>query len=177
MPKRRSSRKKPLKLKLKKKTVYTIFSLGFFIVGLLFLISILHQSDSTLVASNWAHDKFGSLDILFPLALFFFGFLCLRLKMYLSQVNVTVGYMLIFLSLIGLTKNGTVGQTIYSVLQEIITTPGADLVFIGGLLVGTIVFFDTSIDEILEMLGSIRETFGRLIPTKLFSSDKSEKPS
>ncbi|HSX09052.1 MAG TPA: DNA translocase FtsK, partial [Candidatus Saccharimonadales bacterium] len=47
----------------------------------------------------------------------------------------------------------------------------------GGLLVGTIVFFDTSIDEILEMLGSIRETFGRLIPTKLFSSDKSEKPS
>ena len=173
--KRRSSRKKPLKLKLKKKTVYTIFSLGFFLVGLLFLIAIIHQSDSTLIASNWAHDKFGSLAILFPFALLFFGFLFMRLKMYLSQVNVTVGFMLIFLSLIGLTKNGTVGQTIYSVLQDIITTPGADLVFIGGLLVGTIVFFDTSIDEILEMLTNIRETFGRLIPRKLFSSSKSEK--
>ncbi len=174
--KRRSSRKKPLKLKLKKKTVYTIFSLGFFLVGVLFLISVIHKSDSTLIVSNWAHDKFGSLDILFPLALFFFGFLFMRLKMYLSQVNVTVGYMLIFLSLIGLTKNGTVGQTIFSVLQDIITTPGADLVFIGGLLVGTIVFFDTSIDEILEMLTNIRETFGRLIPRKLFSSVTSEKP-
>src|ERR1700722_4699526 len=179
MPKRRraSSRKKPFKLKLKKKTVYNIFSFGFFIVGILFLISLLHQSDSTAPISNWAKDKFGSLDILFPLALFFFGFLFMRLKMYLSQVNVTVGFLLIFLFLIGLTKSGSIGQEIFSILQDIITTPGADLVFIGGLLVGTIVFFDTSIDEILEMLGNIGDTFNRLIPRKLFSSMKSEKTS
>src|SRR5215469_6308755 len=135
MPKKRVKRKKPLKLKLKKKTVYTIFSLGFFLVGLLFL----------------------------------------RLKMYLSQVNVTVGYVLIFVSLLGITRSGAIGQQIFSILQEIITTPGADLVFIGGLLVGTIVFFDTSIDEILEMLGNIRDTFDRLIPRKLFSTVKSDK--
>src|ERR1700722_17186315 len=179
MPKRRraSSRKKPFKLKLKKKTVYNIFSFGFFIVGILFLISLLHQSDSTATISNWAKDKFGSLDILFPLALFFFGFLFMRLKMYLSQVNVTVGFLLIFLSLIGLTKSGSVGQQIFSILQDIITTPGADLVFIGGLLVGTIVFFDTSIDEILEMLGNIRDNFDRLIPRKLFAGAKSDKSS
>src|SRR5580692_2428068 len=114
MPKRRASRKKPLKLKLKKKTVYTIFSLGFFLVGILFLISIIHQSDSTMIMSNWAGDKFGSLAILFPLALFLFGFLFMRLKMYLSQVNVTVGFILIFLSLIGLTKSGSIGQEIFS---------------------------------------------------------------
>src|SRR6185437_4498587 len=100
MPKRRSSRKKPLKLKLKKKTVYTIFSLGFFLVGALILIAVIHPSDSTMLLNSWAHDKFGSLSFLLPLGLFFFGFLFLRLKMYLSQVNVTVGYMLIFLSLI-----------------------------------------------------------------------------
>jgi len=176
MPKRRRvSRKKPLKLKLKKKTVYTIFSLGFFLVGALFLISAIHQSDSTLIFSNWSTDKFGSLAILFPLALFFFGFLFMRLKMYLSQANVTVGYMLIFLSLLGLIKSGTFGQEIFSILQDIITTPGAELVFIGGLLVGTIVFFDTSIDEILEMFSNIGDTFNRLIPRKLFSSAKSDK--
>lgn len=178
MPKRRrASRKKPLKLKLKKKTVYTIFSLGFFLVGILFLFSIVHPSDSTRIASNWARDKFGSLDILFPFALFFFGFLFMRLKMYLSQVNVTVGFILIFISLLGLTRSGSIGQEVFSILQDIITTPGADLVFIGGLLVGTIVFFDTSIDEILEMLANIRETFDKLIPRKLFSSMKSEKSS
>jgi DNA segregation ATPase FtsK/SpoIIIE, S-DNA-T family len=175
MPKRRARRKKPLKLKLKKKTVYTIFSLGFFLVGALFLLSIIHKSDSTMIINSWSHDKFGSLGILFPFALFFFGFLFLRLKIYLSQVNVTVGYILIFVSLLGLTKSGVYGQGLFSLLKEIITIPGADLVFIGGLLVGTIVFFDTSIDEILEMLGNIRETFGKLIPRKLFGGFKSEK--
>src|SRR5713226_7844002 len=109
MPKRRVKRKKPFKLKLKKKTVYTIFSLGFFLVGVLFLISIIHQSDSTIIFSSWARGKFG-----------FFAFLFMRLKMYLSQVNVTVGFILIFLSLLGLTKSGSVGQEIFSILQSII---------------------------------------------------------
>jgi DNA segregation ATPase FtsK/SpoIIIE, S-DNA-T family len=175
MPKRRVRRKKPLKLKLKKKTVYTIFSLGFFLVGILILISVIHQSDSTTSISDWVENKFGSLAILFPFALFFFGFLFMRLKMYFSRVNVTVGYLLIFISLLGLTKSGAFGEQIFTILQQIITTAGADLVFIGGLLVGTIVFFDTSIDEIVEMLTNIGDTFNRLIPRKIFSSAKSEK--
>jgi S-DNA-T family DNA segregation ATPase FtsK/SpoIIIE len=177
MPKRRSSRKKPFKLKLKKKTVYTIFSLGFFLVGILVLLAIIHPTDSTMPVDSWATDKFGSLAFLFPIALFFFGFLFMRLKMYLSQVNVTVGYVLIFISLLGITRSGVVGQQIFLILEQIITTPGADLVFIGGLLVGAIVFFDTSIDEIVEMLGNIGDTFNRLIPRKIFSSIKSEKSS
>src|SRR5260221_11470968 len=83
--------------------------------------------------------------------------------------------MLIFVSLLGLTRSGAIGQQIFSILQQIITTPGADLVFIGGLLVGTIVFFDTSIDEIVEMLTNIGDTFNKLIPRKLFSAIKPEK--
>src|SRR6185437_6555327 len=119
MPKRRSARrKKPLKLKLKKNTVYTIFSLGFFLVGILILLSIIHQSDSTMIINSWTHDKFGSLAILFPFALFFFGFLFMRLKMYLSQINVTVGYMLIFISLIGLTRSGVIGGQIFTILEQ-----------------------------------------------------------
>jgi S-DNA-T family DNA segregation ATPase FtsK/SpoIIIE len=176
MPKRRARRKKPIKFKLKKKTVYTIFSLGFFLVGVLILISVIHQSDSTQPISDWAHDKFGQLAVLFPFALFFFGFLFMRLKMYLSRVNVTVGFILIYIYLLGLTKSGAFGNQIFTILQQIITTAGADLVFIGGLLVGTIVFFDTSIDEIVDMLTNIGDTFNRLIPRKTFSSsNKSEK--
>ncbi len=176
MPAKKARRKKPLKFKLKKKTVYTLFSITFFLVGLLFLIASIHQSDSTMVLSNWLTGEFGSLAILSSFALFCFGFLFMRLKMVLSQVNVTVGYMVIFVSMLGLTRSGAVGSQIFSVLQEIITKPGADVVFIGGLLVGAIVFFDTSIDEILEMFSSIGETFNKLIPRKLFSAFKSEKP-
>jgi S-DNA-T family DNA segregation ATPase FtsK/SpoIIIE len=120
-------------------------------------------------------DKFGGLAFLVSFALFFFGFLLLRLKIYFSQINVTVGYLVIFISLLGLTKSGEIGKQIFTILQEIITTPGADLVFIGGLLVGTIVFFDTSLDEILTMFSHIGETFNKIIPRKLFSGLKKEK--
>ena len=175
MPGKRSHRKKAFKLKLKKKTIYNIFSLGFFLAGILFAIIVLNKSESTASASMKLTSMFGSLAILFPIALIFFGFLFLRMKMYLSQLNVTVGYMLIFISLIGLTKSGSVGAQIYRVLEEIITIPGANLVFIGGLLVGSIVFFDTSIDEILQALAGIRDAFDRLIPRSLFSLFKRDK--
>ncbi|MBA3723524.1 MAG: DNA translocase FtsK [Candidatus Levybacteria bacterium] len=177
MPGKRSSRRKPLKLKLKKKTVYNIFSLGFFIAGILFLVALINQDESTLVANTRLNEMFGALAIMFPFVLFFFGFLFLRLKMYFSQLNVTVGYMLVFVSLIGLTRSGTVGTEIYTILQEIITPAGANLVFIGGLLVGILVFFDTSIDEVLGAVGGIKDGMGRLIPRTLFaSSNKDEKP-
>ncbi len=176
MPGKRSNRKKPFKLKLKKKTIYTIFALGFFLVGSLFLLALVNKSESTLVASTQLETMFGSLAILFPFALYFFGFLFLRLKMYLSQLNVTVGYMLIFVSLLGITRSGAVGQELFRILQEIITVPGANLVFIGGLLVGSIVFFDTSIDEIVQFFGGARDAIGRLFPRTLFSAFKRDKP-
>ena len=176
MPKK-ARRKKPLKLKLKKNTVYNIFSLGCFLAGLLFLIAIINESESTLIASTSLNEKFGSLAIMFPFVLFFFGFLFLKMKMYLSQVNVTVGYIVVFLSLLGLTKSGSVGDRLYTILEEIITVPGANVVFIGGLLVGTIVFFDTSLDEILHALRNTGDAFKRLIPTSFFASLKNkEKP-
>lgn len=175
MPGKRS-RRKPLKLKLKKKTVYNIFSLGFFVAGTLFLVALINKSESTLVASARLEEMFGSLAILFPFALYFWGFLFLRLKMYFSQLNVTVGYMLVFISLIGITQSGSVGTEIYTILEEIITAAGANLVFIGGLLVGILVFFDTSIDEVLHALGNIKEGLNRVVPRSLFSRIKKDKP-
>ncbi len=121
-------------------------------------------------------DKFGSLAILFPFALIFFGFLFLHLKMYLSRLNVSIGYLLLFFSLLGLLRAGSVGSRVFSILEEILTKPGTDAVFIGGLLVGSIVFFDTSIDEVFQGVSTIVKTINKLIPRKIFSSLKREKP-
>lgn len=175
MPKRKGGRRKAFKLKLKKKTVYTIFGIAFFLVGIFFLLSLIKPSESTLVVNAMLNEKFGSFAFLFPFVLIFFGFLFLNLKMYLSRINVTIGYVLLFISLISLTRSGTVGSQIFAILEEIITKPGADIVFIGGLLVGCIVFFDTSIDEIFDAMKAIGDSLNRLVPWNLFSSLKKEK--
>lgn len=171
MSKRRGGgRRKPFKLKLKKKTIYTIFGVGFLLAGAFLLLSFTQGNDATIIVHAILREKFGSLAIFSPFIFIFLGFLFLHLKFYLSRLNVTIGYTLLFVSLLGITRSGAVGNQLFAILNEILTTAGADIVFIGGLLVGVIVFFDTSIDEVMQALGAIGATFKRLVPTNLFAS-------
>ncbi len=167
MPKR-SGRRKPFKLKLKKNTVYTIFGIGSFLIGIFLLLSFTQNGDSAVMINTALQEKFGGVAFLIPFIFFFLGFLFLHLKFYLSRLNVTIGYVLLCVSLLAITRSGTVGNQIFSIIEEILSTPGADIVFLGGLLVGCIVFFDTSIDELFQAAGAIGSTLGRLIPRRIF---------
>jgi S-DNA-T family DNA segregation ATPase FtsK/SpoIIIE len=175
MPKRRSGRRKPFKLKLKKKTIYTIFGIGSFIVGAFLLLSFTQNGESAVAIYSTLTEKFGALAFFVPFIFFFLGFLFLHLKFYLSRLNVTIGYLLLFVSLLSISRSGTVGSQIFTILEEILTTAGADIVFIGGLLVGCIVFFDTSIDEVIQAFGAIGSTLNRLIPRRLFGGNREAK--
>jgi len=172
---RHATRRRKSKLQLKQGTVYAMFAIGLLVGAGILILSFFQQEGTALTLTNQLSESFGWTAALFPLLLIFFAFLLLRLKWYLSRLNVSVGYLLFFISLLGLTKSGTIGQEMFRVLEEILTTKGADLVFIGGLLVGNIVFFDTSIDEIFQMLTGIGRTMLKLVPLKLFQGNGEEK--
>lgn len=178
MPKRRGGgRRKAFKLKLKKKTVYTIFGIGSFIVAAFLLLSFARNGDSSIAINDMLGEKFGGVAIMVPFIFVVFGFLFLHLKMYLSRLNVTIGYVLLFISLLSITRSGTVGSQMFTILEEILTTAGADIVFLGGLLVGSIVLFDTSIDEVIQAFVAIGKTFNRLIPRRLFGGGDGKESS
>src|SRR5687768_6435742 len=122
MPKRRSGRRKPFKLKLKKKTIYTIFGIGSFIVGAFLLLSFTQNGESAVAIYSTLTEKFGALAFFVPFIFFFLGFLFLHLKFYLSRLNVTIGYLLLFVSLLSISRSGTVGSQIFTILEEILTT-------------------------------------------------------
>lgn len=170
MAKRRGHRRRKVKLKLKSGTIYTIFALGVFAVGLLSLLSFSQSGDSMILINSILTQNFGWGALLAPFILFFFGFLLLRMKMFLSRPNVTIGFLLFFISIISLSKAGVVGEGIFFTLADILTNIGAALVFFIGMLVGVIVFFDTSIDEIMRAIGFIGANVYRLFPTGLFAS-------
>src|SRR5258708_16006218 len=174
MPARRG-RRKPFKLKLKKKTVYTIFAIGFLFAGIFLLLSFVKHDGGTAKISGALSAKFGQADIFSPFVLIAFGFLFLHLKFYLSKLNVTIGYSLFFVSLLGLMRGGSVGGRIFDILSEIITKQGADILLLAGLLVGIIVFFDTSVDEILQALLAIMKGTNRMVPRSIFGMFKRDK--
>jgi S-DNA-T family DNA segregation ATPase FtsK/SpoIIIE len=114
--------------------------------------------------------------------LIFFGFLFLKLKLFLSGINVSIGFLLFFLSFSALTHSGMAGRELFGVLADILTDIGANIVFLAGALVGLIVFFNTSVDQIVDFLTLIFKNIHRLFPSKLlgFFKNKStgfnEKP-
>lgn len=169
-------RRRKLKLKLKKQTVYSIFSFGLILTGLMLLLSFFTKEQPTFnTINNGLKTQFGPLAILSPLVLILFGFLFLGLKLFLSRLNVSIGFLLFFVSLDALIKGGTVGLYLFKLLADILTDLGASLVYIGGIVIGLIVFFDTSIDEIVDFIVLIFKNTYRLFPSKLFFLFKTQK--
>ncbi|MCL4418892.1 DNA translocase FtsK [Patescibacteria group bacterium] len=175
MARRKHYKRRKFKLKLKKNTVYSIFSFGLIILGLMLLFSFAKTQPSLIVLNNILEKYFGLLSFLFPFVLIFFGFLFLRLRIFLSRTNVSIGFFLFFISLDALFGAGKVGAYLFKMLADILTNFGADLVYLAGAIIGFIVFFDTSIDELLDFFISVWKIILRLFPTKLLSFFKTKK--
>jgi len=89
---------------------------------------------------------------------------------------VSLGYILFSLSLNALARGGTIGQGLFSMLSDILTDIGAKLVYFVGILVGLIVFFNTSVDQILDFFGRVSRNMHRLFPSSFlgFFKNKNE---
>jgi len=177
MARRKHYHKNKLKLKLKKGTVYSIFAFGFIVVGLILLLSFSKNGNSFIFINDLLTRYFGGTAVLFPFVLIFFGFLFLKLRMFLSGINLSLGFLLFFLSADALTRGGTVGQELFRVLSDILTDLGAQLVYFAGVLIGLIVFFNTSVDQIVEFVQKIFKNLHRLFPSQLLGFFKNKGAS
>lgn len=174
MPRRKRYRRSRFRIKLKKGTIYSIFAFGFIVAGIILLLSFTKNGTSFIFINNLLDRYFGSISYLFPFVLIFFGFLFLKLKLFLSGINVTIGFLLFFLSLVALTRAGLAGRELFGILSDILTDIGASAVYLAGVLVGLIVFFNTSVDQIVDFLSLIFKNIYRFFPTKLLSFFKNK---
>lgn len=177
MPRRKHYRKNKFKLKLKKGTVYSIFAFGLIVVGLILLLSFTRNGESFLIINNLLEKYFGNVAMFFPFVLIFFGFLFFKLRFFLSGLNVSLGFLLFFLSISALTREGIAGRELFAVLSDILTDIGAQLVYFAGVLVGLIVFFNTSVDQIADITQRVLRNLHRLFPSGLIGFFRNKKSS
>lgn len=165
----RGRRRKLLKFKLRKETVYTIFGCGLFLGGVLSLLSFIKSEGVFASLHSALVFYFGWTALLVPLLFFFFALLLLRFRMFLSRPNVAIGFCLFFVSLDSLTKAGIFGLSLFTMVAEVLTDLGAMLVFLVGVGVGIVVFFDTTIDELGRGAIAVAHAFQRIIPKNAVS--------
>lgn len=167
---RRHYRRRGIKIKLRKETIYTIFSFGFLALGALLFLSFSKSGETFITVNDLLTLQFGWTAILFPLNLIFLGLFFSRIRMFLAKPNVVFGFVLFYISLLSVTQQGVAGISLFSAFSEILTPIGSYIVFLVGVLIGLVVFFDTSIDEVFEAITVVYKTFQRLFPRRLLTA-------
>lgn len=119
--------------------------------------------------------QFGWTAYLFPLLLIFFGLFFSRIKVFIAKPTITFGFLLFYISLLALTQQGVAGTALFGALSDIITDIGSYVVFLAGIFIGLIVFFDTSLDEVIEAISVMGRNIGRLFPRRLLSGKEISK--
>lgn len=152
MKKRKRFTKRGFKLKLKKETAFSISQIFFFILAGLVLISF-SRSGAILVAFNDLLITYFSWSSIFlPFIFLSFAFLISKIKFPLGQPNVVVGGLLFFVSVMALGQAGVLGVGMWEAISALVTGVGAGIVFFGSALIGLIVLFNTSIDQVVKIV-------------------------
>jgi len=172
--------KRAYKLKLKPQTMPTIAQIFFFAVAVLIIISFSRRGLILVKFNDFVMDIFGFATVFLPFIFLSFSFLLSKIKLPISQPNVIVGSLLIFLSLSGLGKSGKLGQIFWDSISILVTPIGAAVVFFGVILTGFVVMFNTSFYQVFKILkaffsaasvyifGQKTAGGGRILPRKEF---------
>jgi len=172
-----------LKIKINRQTVFNLF--GFLLIGVSAITGlsfinffssqnegkILYQLNQLLV------EKFAGLAVFIPLIILFFAthfFNTKKLK--IIKANITLGMILIFISLLGIFHSGQYGNLIYDNLRMDFSSFGAFLILLVTLLMGLVLFFNTSVDFLFILLGKLIEAVFLFIKNHLLKSLFSKKP-
>lgn len=150
--KRKRFTKRSFKLKLKKETAFSISQVIFFSIAGLILVSFSRQGMILLKFNDFLLHYFSWSSILLPFIFLSFAFLLSKVKFILGQPNVIVGGLLFFLSLTALGKAGVVGNTIWEAIAALVTGIGAGIIYAGLSVIGLIILFNTSIDQVYKIV-------------------------
>ena len=144
------------KIKINKGTIFNIFGFIIFGASLITLISFI-KSFANLKSGRMLYQlnqilvsKFGVLSIIIPLILLLLSVHFFNTKKFkFIKPNITGGLIMVFVSLIGVFQSGEIGKSIFENLKLDFSVVGAVVIMGVILVIGLILFLDTSIDAFL----------------------------
>jgi len=152
--------KKAFRLKLKPATVYSISQITFYILALIVILSFRGQGIILQTINSHLISLFSWGAYLIPFIFISFGLLVSRLRIPLSQPNVVAGTLLFYVSFVFLTRAGRVGTFGWNAISALVTTAGAFIILSGISIVGLIIMFNTSLDQVYVYLRDLFRKYG-----------------
>ena len=157
---RKVKSRKAFKVRLKPATVYSIAQVAFYATAGLIIVSFSRQGVVLLKLNDLLLSLFSWTTIFLPFILISFGLLVSKLRIPLSQPNVTVGILLFFISIASITHAGRLGRAAWEGMSTLVTGAGAFIILLGTAIVGVIILFNTSIDQVIAFILRIFRQYG-----------------
>ncbi|OGE62549.1 hypothetical protein A2967_01885 [Candidatus Daviesbacteria bacterium RIFCSPLOWO2_01_FULL_41_32] len=168
MSRRRSIYKLP-KFKLKHKTITAIGTLIAFGLAILSAVSLFTNSQALSFWRDFLGNYLGVMKFSAPVIFALSGLVLTKARWRFAQTNVLLGFILLVLSFSSLIaavkfdRGGAIGQTLWSELSSFVTSPGAAALLIVVFLVGLVVFFNTSLQQIFGIFIWVFNTLQKLV--------------
>jgi len=163
-------------LSLKPETIISIFQITLFAASGLILVSFARQGSVLVRLNDSLTEYLGWSSILLPFVLISLGFLFSKLKTTLGQPNVIIGILLFFLSIATLTRGGSLGRSAWEGVSMLVTPVGAFVILIGGTIVGLVILFNTSFDQVLILLGKLLRQVRKILIGDSLATNKFKAP-
>jgi S-DNA-T family DNA segregation ATPase FtsK/SpoIIIE len=161
--KHRSLVRRAFNLRLKRATVFSIAQIIFFALAGLIIVSFSRQGLILVKLNDFLISLFSWTAIFLQFVFLSFGFLISKLKGPLSQPNVVVGILLFFISIISLSRAGILGRSAWDGVSSLVTSAGAFIILLGTAITGLIILFNTSFDQVFEIVSTIIRQIRRFL--------------
>lgn len=154
MARRKSIFKIPFfKLKINRQTIFNVFGFIIFGIGIIILVSFAknlaneNTGKKLYLLKLLLVDKFGALAIfLSPILLLISAHFFNTKKLKFIKPNISVGTLMVFVSVLGVSRSGEYGRLIFENLSLDFSLIGTIIILGIIFIVGLVFFFDTSID-------------------------------
>ena len=165
--KRKYRRHNPFALKLKQQTVYTVAAIWLWLFAGIVTLSFFGEGALLTRLREELLLHLGWTMYALPPFLVTLSFLFFKLKSDIAKPNTPVGVGIIFLSLMGLTQAGILGEGFWNALALRISAEGAVLLFLGLMVVGCMVLFNASLDAMMNFVLVGITTVGQMVGNTL----------
>ncbi len=144
-------------LKLKPSTVQTIFFVFFSIMSALSVVSFLQAGPIPTQYNLFLDKYFGITSIFIPFLLLLIALTFSKFKIPLKEPNISLGSIVMFISLVSLFRQGVVGRFFWDQILSLFGQVAAFIIFIFAFIVGFVVLFDTDVMTVVKFLIKVFE--------------------
>lgn len=154
MPKRKKAKKrgsykrKSGGLKLKKGTIYTLSALTLVFTAIASALSYTRNGSALTQLNDALTSLFGFFTFLIPIVCVLVALFILQMKNSLSKPNISIGFIVFTISILGLFQSGVVGHDLFFYISSLLGSLLTILLFALGVFIGFVVCMNLSFTEI-----------------------------